>query len=507
MAFAVFLATALVALFLGRWLLACIKFRRVELAFDGEPSLFILGNTLHFIGATGDNVFDLILRLWGSRTQITRMSLLGHLILIASDPDDIEKVVKGKDTQDKSRMMYQFIEYISKYNLVTLNGNEWKAHRKAMTPAFHNELLNKYQEVFDLQAKSFVARVRPGEAEDLMVNLKTSTIWSFIGTAITTDITADAELLFPVLMEVLEAFPPSVTYRSFQPWLWSDTLFGVTSAGRRIRGLVAEAQWWVSEQLAKYRSTVADDDREDFVKGRPTVAEILHKCSGSALPDRHIIDEVTILAGAAIETSAASLGWTFKTLSLRHDVQDRILQEANEVIWEAGAVLAEHLPRLEYTERVLKESLRLTPAVAMFGRSNSHAPTTFDGKHVPKGSTFVINAFGAHRDPRHWEEPLKFDPDRWLPERSQGRHPYAYLPFSTGPRNCIGSRYAMAFMKTLLATVILKYRVDPVDDGHTDPANFPMSCDIATRMPGGVHVVLRPRQPEGLLQTPWRKGR
>ncbi|KAJ1521199.1 hypothetical protein ONE63_002889 [Megalurothrips usitatus] len=496
MAIALVLFATLVALAVGRWLRDVLRFRRIELAFDGEPSLPVLGNTLDFHGATEHDVFDRFRRLWGGRRHVTRISLLGRLMLVVSDPDDIEKVIRGKDTQSKSRIFYQFIEYLSRFGLVTLNGAEWRAHRKALTPAFHSELLDKYQDVFGEEAKGFVTRVRPGEAQDVLLNLKFGSTRSFFRTALTDDVADDTQRFLSVIMDILEAFPRTITYRSFLPWFWPDLLFSRTSLGRHVRDLLARVDEFTLNFMNKCRSKLAAGAGEDaFIKERPTLPTLTDiLVSNKTIPDQHIKDEIVIFTGAAIETTVAALGWTIKTLSLRPDIQERILQEVREVVGDAEAVTPEHVSRLEYTERVIKESLRLTPAVPITGRSNLHAPTTFDGKHVPKGSTFIVNMLGAHRDPRHWEEPLKFDPDRWLPERSEGRHPYAYMPFSAGPRNCIGGRYAMAVMKTLLATVIPKYRVDPVDDGHTDPATFPMALDIASRMPGGVHVVFNPRE-------------
>ncbi|KAJ1521191.1 hypothetical protein ONE63_002881 [Megalurothrips usitatus] len=497
MSAAVLLFAALATVVASWLILASVKFRRAELAFDGEPSLPVLGNMLSFLGATEDDIFGRMLGLWGGRRHVARFSVLGRLMLVVSDPDDIEKVIRGKDTQSKSRFFYEFLEYFSKNGSVTINGGEWRAHRKALTPAFHSELLDKYQDVFDEEAKAFATRVRPGEAHDVLRSLRTGSARSFFRTSLVTDMTSEAEQLFlPVLLEVLEVCPRIILHRAFRPWVWPDALFSLTSLGRHVRDLLAEVDEFTLDLMNKFRSKLAAGAGEDaFIKERPTLVEILLQDSDSPLPDRHIMDELIIFTGAAIETTVSSLGWTFKTLSLRPDVQDRLLEEVTGVVGPAGAVLPEHLPRLEYTERVIKESLRLMPAIPLIGRSNLHAPTTFDGKHVPKGSTFLVNMFGAHRDPRHWEEPLKFDPDRWLPERSQGRHRYAYMPFSAGPRNCIGGRYAMAYMKTLLATVIPAYRVDPVDDGHTDPATFPMAMDVSSRMPGGVHVVFTPRQP------------
>ena len=145
------------------------------------------------------------------------------------------------------------------------------------------------------------------------------------------------------------------------------------------------------------------------------------------------------------------------------------------------------MSRLEYTERVIKEALRLFP-VAPFLARRVQEDTVLCGKEIPAGSVLVVNVFGAQRDPRHWPDPLTFDPDRFLGERSAGRHPYCYLPFSAGPRDCIGKRYAMMQMKTLLATALRAYRLLPARDGIDHPSQVPLRFDIFLHSLGSVKI-------------------
>ncbi|XP_034235006.1 probable cytochrome P450 4aa1 [Thrips palmi] len=138
------LLVAVLVLAVQRLLRAYTRFRKMELAIPGPPSLPVLGNALDFLNVTEENVWPILRRLWGHRYELSRFSMLGRLVVIVSDADHIEKLMKRRDLQDKSRFSYEFIEYFSRRGLVTLNGAEWRSHRRALQPAFHQDVLDRW---------------------------------------------------------------------------------------------------------------------------------------------------------------------------------------------------------------------------------------------------------------------------------------------------------------------------------------------------------------------------
>ncbi|KAJ8954180.1 hypothetical protein NQ318_005775, partial [Aromia moschata] len=158
------------------------------------------------------------------------------------------------------------------------------------------------------------------------------------------------------------------------------------------------------------------------------------------------------------DTTASTNSFMFTMLGLHQDMQQRIYEEAIHVVGPARSVEPADLPHLKYTERFIKESLRLFPVTPMILRDVQEDVAV--GEYVvPRGATIIFGILSAHTDEKYWPKPYKFDPDRFLPEEVAKRHPCAHIPFSYGSRNCVGMKYGMMSMKALLATVVRKYKI------------------------------------------------
>ena len=205
--------------------------------------------------------------------------------------------------------------------------------------------------------------------------------------------------------------------------------------------------------------------------------------TGEGMDDRQLRDEVMTMFLAGHETTANLLSWTWMLLSQHPAVQDKLRAELAEVLG-GKAPTFEDLPRLTYTRMVLEEVLRLYPPAWILARQAREADE-IGGFTIPKDSLIVLCSYVVHRLPRLWPNPEGFDPERFAPGREEGRHKYAYFPFSGGPRSCIGNAFAMMEAQLVLATVAQRFRLDLLP-GH------PVKADpsITLRPKDGVRVTI-----------------
>ncbi|XP_034236736.1 cytochrome P450 4c21-like [Thrips palmi] len=490
----------LIVVLLVRSLLGYLHFRRLELAIPGRPSLPLLGNALEAARTTPDTIMKTILWLVDGRREMRRASIFNHLIVSLQDPVEIEELVRRKDFNDKSAFIYDLIQHdFGAKGLIQLNGAEWKAHRKWLAPGFNQNVLNSFVNVFSEEAKGFVDRVEVGMVVDVLENLRKTAMRNFIRTSVAADgLHFDDELLDSV--EFLELLCCSVNARSFNPLLWSYYIFALTPLGKKMHKMKSTFESLCRRIVAAKRMELKSRDHCDFKQARETLMDILVRGpedgAGTQEAEQDIMDEFKTFLAANVETTVSALSWMLKVLSLKPEVQERVHAELVSVFGDSGRLVAvEDLPKLKYLDRVIKEIMRMFPPVPFTGRQ-CYEETKLCGHTIPAGSTIGINIFGAHRDPKHWDKPDEFDPDRFLPENCKDRHPCAYIPFSTGPRHCIGGKYAMMNMTTILATALRAFKVLPVDD-HKDLQSLAdnMTFGVSSHLVGGVRVKFEAREP------------
>ncbi|KAF4518536.1 hypothetical protein B566_EDAN004280 [Ephemera danica] len=189
-------------------------------------------------------------------------------------------------------------------------------------------------------------------------------------------------------------------------------------------------------------------------------------------------------ADKGYDTVATATAFILFLLGTHPDIQGKVVEELVEVFGDSGRLPdVADLANLKYLERCMKESLRLYPSACFMERTNQDE-IHIDDYVIPAGCTITANIFAIHHDPEVYPDPEKFDPDRFLPENCQGRSPYSFIPFSIGARNCIGQKFAMLEEKTLVSTVLRRYRVEAMQERK----ELKLKAGIVLRPSNGVHI-------------------
>jgi cytochrome P450 len=205
--------------------------------------------------------------------------------------------------------------------------------------------------------------------------------------------------------------------------------------------------------------------------------------TGEGMTDRQLRDEVMTFVLAGHETTAVALAWTWYLLARHPEVAERLRAEVAAAL-RGRTPTIDDLPGLQYARMVVEEVMRLYPPVWGFFRQ-SLAPDRIGSWAVPKGTVVLISPYLTHRHPRVWDDPERFDPDRFAPERVKERPRFAYLPFSGGPRLCIGNEFALMEAQLALAMTVQRYRLELVPGTRIEPESR-----VTLRPRGGVPMTV-----------------
>ncbi|XP_033217508.1 cytochrome P450 4g15 isoform X1 [Belonocnema kinseyi] len=236
------------------------------------------------------------------------------------------------------------------------------------------------------------------------------------------------------------------------------------------------------------------DDNDVGEKKRLAFLDLLVESAqnGVVLNDQEVKEQVDTIMFEGHDTTAAGSSFFLSMMGCHPDIQEKVIQELDEIFGDSDrpATFQDTL-EMKYLERCLMETLRMYPPVPIIARELKTDLKLVSGDYtVPAGCTVVVATLKLHRQPNIYPNPDVFDPDNFLPEKTANRHYYAFVPFSAGPRSCVGRKYAMLKLKILLSTILRNFRVQST----VKEADFRLQADIILKRAEGFKVKLEPRK-------------
>ncbi len=369
--------------------------------------------------------------------------------VVSTDPVVVEHVLRNnRDNYEKSDIQVERMVEFQGKGLVNSHGEAWMRQRKLLAHGFKSSHLTKLlpmqQGVLQELMHGFDRDAQRGPV-DMHGQMVRFTL-RLVGKSLFGRSMRDEEL--EQIGDTISEIQAFILRQIVQPW--KIPWFRFIGLAKKHQQLRRDGDTIVLRHLqARLQESVGENE---FLR---ILLETPYHDTGKPMGEPLVLIESLQLLVAGNETSSNALTWIFYLLA-RHP--KHILEIRDEVAAVIGenAIDYHNLHQLEGTVRVIDEALRLYPPFWMIDRS-ALKDDEVAGVHIPAGAMVIPYIFGTHRNPAHWQDVETFDPRRFEPERSKGRHPFAYVPFGGGPRICIGSNMAMMQMLMIVVAFVRKY--------------------------------------------------
>lgn len=352
--------------------------------------------------------------------------------------------------------------------LVNSDGDFWRRQRKMIQPAFHSKRISGYADTMVKYTRKAVDQWQPGQVLNIGHTMEHITRDIVTKALFDADVSAESRRIGEIIQTLQEmAFREMSALISLPDWMphKRHEQQAIREIDRIIHRIIAE------------RRAAPDTDRGDLL----SMLLQARDDKGQGMTDQEVRDEAVTMFIAGHETTATAMAWMWYLIARHPEVEAKLLAEVDAL---GGKIPTfEDVPKLKYALQVFKETMRLYPPTWMLPREAAEE-VEIGGYTLPKGAYIHIFPFLLHRDERFFDEPLKFDPDRFAPEREAQITPYAYLPFGGGPRVCIGNSFAMMEVQLMMATILQRYRLISAP-GQGEPELEPL---IVLQPAGGIQM-------------------
>lgn len=333
------------------------------------------------------------------------------------------------------------VKYVGK-GLLTAEGEHWAEQRKLIQPAFHKKHLAKLMHTVQKTIEEELSNIAHGEMADVFPVFNDLAFQTVVKSLFSN---AASREEINRLQHITEANQQMLVKELRQPF--KRFYFRVSGKLQHHLDLSQESRHILLKLVEERKqSGVREGDLLDML------LEARYD-DGSAISDEQLIDEILILFVAGHETTSNALTFISELLARHPEVQEKLYEEVQQC--ESGDIM-EQIQSLKYTKQVVEEGMRLYPPAYFIDRVNLEADE-YEGYALDPGSTLLFSMYEIHRDPKNWDDPEVFNPDRFADAK---KHSSYYFPFGAGPRMCIGNNFAMYEMILAVAHISRNFIIE-----------------------------------------------
>jgi len=397
--------------------------------------------------------------------------IAGRERILITEPSLIhEALVRNADALSKGEDVRRALGPALGQGLLTADGGHWRWQRQSVAPAFrHEKLLGLLPAMVSAAERTRERWLASGSGA--AINIGREMMHT------TFDIIVETMMSGPGSIDVARVEQGITDYLKPTGWVFALSILNAPDwlpypGRRKAMEAAAYLRSAIIHMIAERRRS--GEVCEDLVGLLLAAAD---PESGRTMTDEEIADNLLTFVTAGHETTALGLAWTFLLLARHPEHEARVIAEIDEVTG-GEAVRPEHVSRLAYTRQVFSEAMRLYPPAPIITRT-AVQPFPLSGLMVPEGAVIIVPIHAVHHHASIWENPERFDPERFAPDQAKARHRYAYMPFGAGPRICIGSAFATMEAVAILAVLLRAVRLRSLSGEMPKPR---------------MKVTLRPRQ-------------
>ncbi|MFL6156973.1 MAG: cytochrome P450 [Marmoricola sp.] len=391
---------------------------------------------------------------------------------VVTTPQGAHDVLVASDGFDKEMIVHVQNRFFGD-NLFNLPQQRWVGRRRAIQPVFTKKHVAGYAGHMAGIAGALATGLAERGEVDLDAEMRRLTLSVITRSAFGLDLGDRAHDLGPAIVRLL-AWNTKRALRPVRAPVWLPT-----PARWRCRRALAAVGAVIDEAIA----AAADPSHPaDLIR---LLQQACDPVTGKQLTAKEVRDELFVFLLAGHDTTSTTLTYALWELGRNPQMQSRVADEVAAL--GDRELTVEDVARLPFTVQVLHEAMRLCPPAPAIGRL-ALRDVVVDGYRIAKGVNVVVGCYALHRDPELWEDPERFDPDRFSHERSEGRSRWQYLPFGAGPRSCIGDHFAMLEATLGLATIIRAVTVESLEN------DFPLALPFTMTAGGPIRARVTPRE-------------